>query len=78
MMYEILNHRITCDPQIMSGQPCIRGMRVTVANILRMLAAHHDHSFILEAYPYLEEEDIDACLEYAAYLSTDHEVVAVA
>ena len=75
-MYDILNQRITFDPQVMSGQPCIRGLRVTVANILRMLASHRDHSFILKAYPYLEEEDIDACLEYAAYLSTDHEVLA--
>lgn len=73
-----LINRITTDPKIMSGQPCIRGMRVTAANILRMLAAHHDHSFILKAYPYLEEEDIDACLEYAAYLSSDREVLAVA
>ncbi|MBX9577780.1 MAG: DUF433 domain-containing protein [Chthoniobacterales bacterium] len=77
-MYDILNQRITFDPQVMSGQPCIRGLRVTVANILRMLAAHHDHFFILKAYPYLEEEDIDACLEYAAYLSTDHEVLTTA
>jgi len=56
--------RITIDPKMMSGQPCIRGMRVTVSNIVRMLAAHHTHSFILKAYPYLEEEDIDACIEY--------------
>ena len=70
--------RITIDPKIMSGQPCIRGMRVTVANVLRMLAAHHNSFFILKAYPYLEEEDIDACLEYAAYLSNDREVLAVA
>lgn len=53
-------------------------MRVTVANILRMLAAHRDHSSILTAYPYLEEKDIDACLEYAAYLSSDREVLAIA
>lgn len=70
--------RITIDSKIMSGQPCVRGMRVTVANILRMLAAHHDYSFILKAYPYLEKEDIDACLEYAAYLSSDREALAVA
>ncbi len=73
-----LINRITTDPKIMSGQPCIRGMRVTVANILRMLAAHRDHSSILTAYPYLEEKDIDACLEYAAYLSSDREVLAIA
>lgn len=53
-------------------------MSVTVSNILRMLAAHRDHSFILKTYPYLEEEDIDACLEYAAYLSSDRDVLAIA
>ena len=62
----------------MSGHPCIRGTRVTVANILRLLAAHHDHQRILEAYSYLEAADIDACLEYAAILANDREVEVVA
>jgi uncharacterized protein (DUF433 family) len=51
-------------------------MRVTVANILRLLAAHHDTKRILEAYPYLEAEDIDACLEYAALLASEREIEA--
>ncbi len=68
--------RITVDPGVMSGHPCIRGMRVTVANILRLLAAHHDTKRILEAYPYLEAEDIDACLEYAALLASEREIEA--
>jgi uncharacterized protein (DUF433 family) len=51
-------NRITVDPGVMSGHPCIRGMRVTVSNVLRLLAAHHDKRRILEAYHYLEEEDI--------------------
>ncbi len=70
--------RITVDPRVMSGHPCIRGMRVTVANVLRLLAAHHDMKRILEAYPYLEAEDIDACLEYAAILASEREIEAVA
>lgn len=71
-------NRITVDPGVMSGHPCIRGMRVTVSNVLRLLAAHHDKRRILEAYPYLEEEDIDACLEYAAILANESEIEAVA
>ena len=64
-MYDVFNQRITINLQVMSGQPCIRGMRVTVANILRMLATHRNHSFILKAYPYLEEDDIDACYAFS-------------
>lgn len=66
--------RITVNPAIMSGNPCIRGMRVTVANILRLLAAGNSRERILEAYPYLENEDIDACLEYAALRVSEQEV----
>lgn len=58
--------RITIDPAVMSGKPCIRGLRVTVANILRQLANHRTPAEILASYPYLEAEDIDACLAYAA------------
>ena len=68
-MTSSLPERITIDPNVMSGQPCIRGMRVTVANVLRQLAAHHDAAVILDAYPYLQAEDIDACLEYAAWMA---------
>lgn len=74
---ESLN-RITVDPSVMSGHPCIRGMRVTVSNVLRLLAAHHDRKRILDAYPYLEDADIDACLEYAALLANESEIEAVA
>lgn len=69
-----LPNRITLDPEVMSGQPCIRGMRVTVSNILRLLAAHHAPSRILEAFPYLEQADIDACLDYAALLADERQV----
>ena len=63
--------RITVDPLIMSGQPCIRGKRVTVSYVLRLLAARHTTERILKAYPYLEAADIDACLEYAALLADE-------
>ena len=78
MTHFALLNRITVKPGVMSGHPCIRGMRVTVSNVLRLLAAHHDKRRILEAYPYLEEEDIDACLEYAAMLANESEIEAVA
>jgi uncharacterized protein (DUF433 family) len=69
--------RITIDPLVMSGKPCIRGLRVTVANVLRQLANHRTPEQILADYPYLETKDIDACLGYAA-LRVDDEEVALA
>jgi uncharacterized protein (DUF433 family) len=59
--------RITHDPQVMGGKPCIRGMRVTAGMVLGMLAAGHSREEILDLYPYLEAEDIRAVLEYAAF-----------
>ena len=59
--------RITFDPQVMGGKPCIRGMRVTVGTILGLLAAGRTHAEILEDYPYLEEDDIREALSYAAW-----------
>ncbi|MFL6201885.1 MAG: DUF433 domain-containing protein [Thermoanaerobaculia bacterium] len=57
--------RITLDPEVMGGKPCIRGMRVTVGTILGLLASGHGEDEILRAYPYLEREDIKAALSYA-------------
>lgn len=65
------HERITIDPLVMSGKPCIRGLRVTVANILRQLANHRTQDQILVSYPYLEPDDIDACLNFAADLADD-------
>jgi len=59
--------RITFDPNVMGGKPCIRGMRVTVGMLLGMLASGHSKERILEMYPYLEAEDIDESLAYAAW-----------
>jgi uncharacterized protein (DUF433 family) len=59
--------RITLDPAVMGGKPCIRGQRITVATVLGLLAAERSRDEILKAYPYLEAEDIDQCLAYAAW-----------
>ena len=53
-------------PNVLSGKPCIRGMRISVGTILGLLAAGHSEERILEAYPYLDAEDIRAALSYAA------------
>lgn len=58
--------RITFDPDQCGGRPCIRGMRIRVKDVLDMLAAGATGAEILESYPYLEREDIQASLEYAA------------
>lgn len=59
--------RITFDPNVMGGKPCIRGMRVTVGMIVGMVASGRDKQEILALYPYLEPEDIDEALTYAAW-----------
>jgi len=58
--------RITVDPLVMSGKPCIRGMRVTVGMMVGMLAQGHSSAEILQLYPYLEAEDIAQALCYGA------------
>jgi uncharacterized protein (DUF433 family) len=63
--------RITLDPAVMGGKPCIRGMRVTVGTVLSLLASGQTREEILRAYPYLEAEDIDHCLAYAALRAAD-------
>ena len=63
--------RITVDPQVKGGRACIRGMRITVSLILNLLASGMTREEILEAYPYLEAEDIDATLSYAAWLADE-------
>ena len=59
--------RITFDPGVMGGKPCIRGMRVTVGMIVGLVATGHKKEEILGLYPYLEPEDIDESLSYAAW-----------
>jgi len=63
--------RITFDSTIMGGRACIRGMRVTVSLILNLVADGMTTEEILEAYPYLEAEDIHQALQYAAWLAEE-------
>jgi uncharacterized protein (DUF433 family) len=66
--------RITHDPSVMGGKPCIRGMRVTVGTVVGLLASGHSHEDILKAYPYLEEGDLREALAYAAWRADEIEV----
>ena len=59
-------NRITSDPAVMSGQPCIRGMRLTVRRVLEALATYPDRQELSAEYPELEDEDIRQALAYAA------------
>lgn len=58
--------RITRDPTVMGGKPCIRGMRVTVGTVVGLVAAGHSTANILREYPYLQAEDVSEALSYAA------------
>jgi uncharacterized protein (DUF433 family) len=64
--------RITVNPEISMGQPTIRGMRITVAFVLKLLASGMTHEEILKAYPELEAEDILQTIEYAAWLAGEY------
>jgi uncharacterized protein (DUF433 family) len=66
--------RITADPRVMGGRPCIRGIRVTVGTIVGLVASGHRREEILKLYPYLEEDDIGEALAYAAWRSDEFEV----
>jgi uncharacterized protein (DUF433 family) len=63
--------RITIDPAVCTGKPCIRGLRFPVARLLGLLAAGEAREAILANYPYLEHDDIDEVLRYAAFLAED-------
>ena len=63
--------RITSNPSIMNGKACIRGMRITVSIVLNLLANGMSKAEIIDLYPYLDGEDIDQCLNYAAYLAEE-------
>ncbi len=66
--------RITLDPAVMGGKPCIRGLRVTVGTLVGLIASGHTEEGILGMYPYLEAEDIKQALAYAAWRSEEMEV----
>lgn len=66
--------RVTVDPHVCTGKPCIRGLRFPVSRLLGLLASGESRESILKAYPYLETEDIDEALRYAAYLAEEETV----
>ena len=65
--------RITLDPDVMGGMPCIRGLRVTVGTVVGLLAAGQSEADILRNYPYLEAEDLRQALSYAAWRPSESE-----
>lgn len=73
-MADELLGRITHDPRVMGGRPCLRGMRVTVGTIVGLLAAGRSEEEVLAAYPYLEKQDIQAALSYAAWRAEEIEL----
>jgi uncharacterized protein (DUF433 family) len=67
----VMFERITFDSAVMGGRACLRGMRVTVSLVLSLLANQMSVENILADYPYLEKEDILACLQYAVFLASE-------
>lgn len=66
--------RITIDPTVCTGKPCIRGLRFPVARLLGLMAAGETPDSVLKAYPYLEAGDIEEALRYAAFLADDETI----
>jgi uncharacterized protein (DUF433 family) len=67
--------RITRDMSVMGGKPCVRGLRVTVSNLLAQLGSGRSVDQVLADYPYLEHEDLLQCLRYAAWRADERELV---
>ena len=67
--------RITLNPEVMGGKPCIRGMRVTVGMIVSQIGTGQSIESLLEDFPSLEREDIMQALQYAAWLASEREIV---
>ena len=68
--------RITFDAQVMGGRPCIRGHRITVGTLVRLIAGGHSCDDILSAHPYLEQEDIAEALAFAAWRANEVDVAS--
>lgn len=66
--------RVTIDPAVMGGRPCIRGMRITVGVVVGLVAAKHSREEIIALYPYLEDEDITQALQFAAWSASEREI----
>ncbi|HRI00867.1 MAG TPA: DUF433 domain-containing protein [Saprospiraceae bacterium] len=69
--------RITINPNVCNGKPCIRNMRFTVVQLLELLASGMGLTEILSDYPYLEKEDIEACLLYASKIAYTKSITAI-
>ena len=74
-MEQMKLERITFDPNIMAGKACIRGMRIPVSVLLKLLAGGMTHQEILSDYPDLEKQDIEQAIQYAALLADDRIVI---
>lgn len=74
-----MNHlqRITIDPKVMHGKPSIRNMRFTVTQMLELIAGGMTFQEILDDYPYIELEDIQACLNYAVRIAESKQILAI-
>jgi uncharacterized protein (DUF433 family) len=72
-MNELLK-RITVNPAVMTGLPCIRGMRIPATTILGLLASGATENEVLADYPDLEPDDVKACMAYAAWLTREREI----
>ena len=70
----MLTERITINPLVMGGKPCLRGLRVTVGTIVGLVAEGYSFDQILKSYPYLEKEDIQQALAYAAWRVEEKEI----
>jgi uncharacterized protein (DUF433 family) len=68
------SRRITFNPEVVGGKPCICGLRVTVGTVVGLMAAGHSPEKILQSYPYLELEDIYEALAYAAWRPSEIEM----
>ncbi len=66
--------RITHDPNVMGGKPCLRGLRITVGTIVGLLASGHSQEEVLREYPDLEPKDVQAALSYAAWRAEEIDV----
>ena len=76
MLYsDIMNERISIDPNICHGKPCIKGTRIMVDNVLGLLSGGYDFERIREGYPQLTDEDIVAAIEYARSVVNDEEII---
>lgn len=70
-----MDDRISVDPQVCSGKPCIRGTRILVRNVLGMLAGGYTVERIIDAYPELSREDVSAAVEYASHVVDEDKVL---